>query len=324
MNKESGRPALVLGASGGFGGALAREMAARGWRVRLYGRSAARLRQRFGEVGIETVNGDVQDASMLAKAAEGCGVIVHGVNYPYHQWVPYLQTATLNVIAAARASGATLLFPGNVYSLGPGAGVPIAETEPPRPNTRKGKFRLRLEGLLEDAAKPAGEAPPIRVLTVRAGDYFGPTARNGIVDRLYGNAARGKPITSFGRLDIVHERVFLPDLARASLDLLSLGGILAPYEVVNVTAEPHLSERAFMEAVARASGHPGLEVKLMPWWLVRLIGLVNPVIREFAELAYLYDTTVLLDGAKLKRLLPGFRFTPLDDALRQTIESYRR
>ena len=317
-------PALVLGASGGFGGAVAHELVGRGRPVRLFARSAARLKARFGDRAVEVVTGDVQDAAALAKAAQGCGLVVHGVNYPYHQWVPYLQTATLNIIEATCAAGATMLFPGNVYSLGPATGRPLDEVAPHRATTRKGKFRIRLEGLLKEATKGADGKAAIRVLNVRAGDYFGPSARNGLVDRIYGNAARRKPIDTFGSLDIMHERVFLPDLARASLDLLALGGALAPYEVVHVTPGTHLTERAFLAEIARASGHPGLKVKVMPWAAVRLIGLFNPVIREFVELAYLYDTTVLLDGTKLARLLPQFRFTPLDESLRQTIASYRR
>lgn len=317
------KPALVLGASGGFGGAVAHELIARGCRLRLFARSAARLKARFGDKAIEVITGDVQDAAALTKAAEGCGLVVHGVNYPYHLWVPYLQTATLNIIEATRAAGATMLFPGNVYSLGPGAGVPLDETAPHRATTRKGKFRARLEGLLEDATKGADGQTAIRVLIVRAGDYFGPSVRNGLVDRIYGNAARGKPINTFGKLEIMHERIFLPDLARASLDLLAFGNTLAPYDVVHVTPGTRLTEQTFMAEVARVSGYPGLKVKVMPWALVRLIGLFNPVIREFLELTYLYDTTVLLDGAKLGRLLPQFRFTPLDEALRQTLESYR-
>ena len=185
MNKESGKAVLVLGASGGFGGAVADALIERGTRPRLFGRSTARLKQRFADAGAEIIAGDVQDQAALSKAAEGCGVIVHGVNYPYHQWVPYLQTATLNIVAAARSAGATLLFPGNVYSLGPGAGEPIGEAAPHRPSTRKGRFRLRLEGLLEAATRADGDTPAIRVLNVRAGDYYGPSVRNGLVDRLY-------------------------------------------------------------------------------------------------------------------------------------------
>jgi nucleoside-diphosphate-sugar epimerase len=317
-------PVLVLGGAGGFGGALAAALIERKRRVKLFARSTARLKERFGRPAeVEFVAGDVQDAGTVARAAAGCGLVVHGVNYPYHQWVPYLQTATQNVIAAAQAAGATLLFPGNIYSLGPAAAAPFDEAAPHRPNTRKGAFRARLEGMLEAATRSGGAQAAIRVVNVRAGDYLGPTARNGLVDRIYGNAARGRPIVNFGRLEVVHERIFLPDLARAALDLLALGDRLAAYEVVNVTPGERLTQGDYYALVARAAGHPGLKVRLMPWALVRLIGLFDPVVREFLELAYLYDTTVLLDGANLKRLLPDFRFTATEEAIRLTLASYR-
>lgn len=319
------KPALVLGASGGFGGALADELVARGRPIRLFARSPARLQARHGKKsGVEIAPGDVQDVSALTKAAAGCGLVVHGVNYPYHQWVPYLQTATLNIIEATRAAGATLLFPGNVYSLGESSAAPLDETAPHAATTRKGKFRIRLEGFLKDATVASGDKPAIRVLIVRAGDYFGPSMRNGLVDRIYGTAARAKPITSFGRFEIMHERIFLPDLARAALDLLALGETLAAFEVVHVTPGERFTQRDYFALVARTAGHPGLKVKLMPWPLVSLIGLFNPLIREFLELRYLYDTTLLLDGAKLARLLPAFRFTPPEEAIRLTLESYRK
>lgn len=314
----------MLGASGGFGGALADELIARGRRVRLLARSSARVSARLAKVpNVEVVIGDVQDTAALIKAASGCGLIVHGVNYPYHQWVPYLQTATLNIIEAARTTGATLLFPGNVYSLGESSAAPLDESAPHKATTRKGKFRARLEGFLKDATVSAGDKPAIRVLIVRAGDYFGPSMRNGLVDRLYGNAARGKPMQSFGRLDIMHERIFLPDLARASLDLLALGDALPAFEVVNVTPGERFSQRDYFALVARVAGHSALKASLMPWWMVAMVGLFNPMIREFMELRYLYDTTLLLDGAKLKRLLPGFQFTAPEEAIRLTLASYR-
>jgi nucleoside-diphosphate-sugar epimerase len=318
------KPSLVLGASGGFGGALADELIARGRPVRLFARSPARLPGRLAKAkGVELITGDVQDAAALVKAAAGSGLVVHGVNYPYDKWVPYLQTATQNIVAATRAAGATLLFAGNVYSLGESSASPLDESAPASATTRKGRFRARLEDLLREATVASAERPAIRVLTVRAGDYFGPTSRNGLVDRIYGTAARGKPITTFGRLDIMHERIFLPDLARAALDLLALGPALAPYELVHVTPGERIAQRDYFALVGRVAGHPGLKTSILPWPIVALMGLFNPVVRELLELRYLYDTTLLLDGAKLKRLLPAFSFTPPDEAIRLTLASYR-
>jgi hypothetical protein len=56
---------------------------------------------------------------------------------------------------------------------------------------------------------------------------------------------------------------------------------------------------------------------------VQLGGLVNPVMRELMEMRYLFEQAVVLDGARLRQLLPDYADTPLDEAIRATLESYR-
>ena len=91
-------PALVLGGTGSFGGAMARELSQRGRPVRLLARNPARAEAALaGLSGIDVQPGDVLDATQVKAAASGCDLIVHGVNYPYDKWVPYMHTATLNV-----------------------------------------------------------------------------------------------------------------------------------------------------------------------------------------------------------------------------------
>ncbi len=319
-------PVLVLGASGGFGGAVAQALLRHGRVVRALSRNPGRAARRFvsGEP-IDIVAGDAQQKADLLKAAEGCVAIVHGINYPYHQWVPFMHTATLNVIEAARQHGALIVFPGNVYGLGAQTGHPLDEGVPNQPTTKKGHLRVRLEETLQAATEASGAeaVTPVRVLNLRAGDYFGPTVRNGMVDRIFGNAAKGKAIAVFGRLDVPHEWVYLPDLAEAAVALLDRADTRAPYDVVHVAGHVLPTQRAFVTQVAERAGHPGLSVRTMPWPLVRLFGLFDGPARELIELRYLFESAVTLDGAKLRRLLPGLATTPLENAIDQTLESYR-
>jgi hypothetical protein len=48
-------------------------------------------------------------------------------------------------IAAAKASGARILFPGTVYNFGPDAWPILREDSPQRPKTRKGAIRVEME-----------------------------------------------------------------------------------------------------------------------------------------------------------------------------------
>src|ERR1700687_4626518 len=71
---------LVLGANGGIGGEVARQLRDAGWDVRaLQRRTAHPVEQREG---ITWIRGDALNAQDVMTAAEGCSVIVHEVNHP--------------------------------------------------------------------------------------------------------------------------------------------------------------------------------------------------------------------------------------------------
>jgi len=309
------RTALVLGASGSFGGAVSAEMLRRGWQVR----ALARNPERLSRDGIDVRQGDALDVDRVVQLAEGADVIVHGVNYPYHQWIPDMEGATSNALRAARAHNATLMFPGNVYGFGRQTNAPLRETASMRPNSEKGRLRVKLGAMLK-AATLDGRA---RVLVVRAGDYFGPTVRNELVDRVFGNVIAGKAMQVFGKLDAAHQWSYVPDLARLALDLLEKGEALAPFEIVHdrgYLARPQLS---FLKSIAARAGKPELKVQRVPWTLLRLAGLFDPVARELREMRYLFDEAVIIDDPRRQALLPDFRWTPIEQAVDATLDSYR-
>lgn len=328
---DTSRPVLVLGATGGFGGAFTFEMLNSGRRVRLLVRDTKRAIARFGPFSkAEYVQGEVQNAALMQEAAAGCGAIVHAVNYPYGEWDPAMRTATEQVIAAARSSGCTILFPGNVYALGPPptwkakknskpANPLLKEDAPNSPTTKKGRLRAEIESLLEDATKDGR----CRALILRAGDYFGPTVRNGLVDRVFGAAAIGKSPTIIGKLDAPHQWVYVPDLAYAAVKLLDMSPKLRPFQVVNFAGYTLESQREFLWKVCAAAGLPPQKAKAMPWVMLQLAGLLDANAREVMELRYLFDDAVQLDGSLLARLLPDFKPTPIDDAISATLQSYR-
>ncbi len=74
---------LVLGATGGVGGEMARQLRDAGWRVRAMKRGAESRRRD----GIDWVGGDAMEARDVREAARSCAVIVHAVNPPgYRRW----------------------------------------------------------------------------------------------------------------------------------------------------------------------------------------------------------------------------------------------
>ncbi len=116
------RIVLILGASGHAGTAFARAFADDGWQVRRYRRGTD-----------------------PADAARGADLIINAMNPPdYHDWARQIPLITDLAMTAARASGARVLIPGNVYVFGRQPGPWSAET-PHRPCSRKGRIRAEME-----------------------------------------------------------------------------------------------------------------------------------------------------------------------------------
>jgi nucleoside-diphosphate-sugar epimerase len=156
--------ALVIGATGGIGGEVARVLTARGWAVRALHRDPTRARE--SNPALEWVQGDATDKASVARAAEGMSVIVHGANPPgYRNWSGLVLPMLDSTIAAAKANGARVLLPGTVYNYGPDAGGAVDEDAPQNPVTRKGAIRVEMERRLREASREGAKA-----LVVRAGE----------------------------------------------------------------------------------------------------------------------------------------------------------
>ncbi|MFD0388403.1 NAD(P)H-binding protein [Tistrella bauzanensis] len=183
------RRALILGAAGSFGGAVAQELGRRGWRLRLLVRDPAHLARLALAEDAEIVVGDARDPALVAHAAEGTDAIVHAVNLPWQHWEPAMRRITAAAVTAAREAHIRLVFPGNVYGFGRQDGRPLHEAAERRATTAKGRLRIALEQTIEDLGD-SGAAP---VLILRAGDFYGPTVRNRLVEMIFGRLARGRP-----------------------------------------------------------------------------------------------------------------------------------
>ncbi|MEE8173550.1 MAG: NAD-dependent epimerase/dehydratase family protein, partial [Alphaproteobacteria bacterium] len=312
ISKESEMPrkVIILGAQGRFGRAAADAFLAAGWQVRCFARSAT-----GGSGAIERIAGDAFDASALAGAAKGCEVIVNALNPPYARWRHDLPRLTANVIGAARASGATVMIPGNVYHYGAGMPARLAEDTPAAPTTRKGRLRADMERTYADAS--ATGSGGVRTIILRAGDFIERQKTGNWFDSyIAAHVAEGRVMYP-GPLDRMHAWAYLPDMARAMAMLAEKRAGFAHFEQFGFPGYA-LTGRMLIDAMARSAGR-SLKVKGFSWPMIRLLGLALPQMREVAEMSYLWRQPHAIDGAKLAAALPGFQETPFEAAIAESL-----
>jgi dihydroflavonol-4-reductase len=139
---------LLTGATGFVGSAIARALLAAGYRVRALVRASA-VRTNLAGLDIETIEGDLRDASAVARAMIGMRYVVHAAA-DYRLWAPnpaaVMQTnaeGTRTVMdAALRAGVERVVYTSSVATLAPRPdGQPADETTPLDERTAIGVYK---------------------------------------------------------------------------------------------------------------------------------------------------------------------------------------
>jgi nucleoside-diphosphate-sugar epimerase len=308
---------LVLGATGGIGSEVARQLKDSGWTVRaLQRRGGQPIETRHG---ITWFRGDALNAEDVMTAAKGCSVIVHAVNPPgYRRWSELVLPMLDNSIAAATCLRATLVLPGTVYNFGPDAFPLLAEDSPQRPVTRKGAIRVEMERRLFAASHNGA-----RVLIVRAGDFFGAAGGNNWFSQ--GLVKPGKSVRTVsnpGRTGVGHQWAYLPDVARIMVELLARRESLDSFAVFHMAghwdADGSQLCASIQRVVARRTGHTP-RLSAFPWWLLSLASPFVTTFREMREMRYLWRESLRLDNSRLRAVLGQEPHTPLDEAVEATL-----
>jgi nucleoside-diphosphate-sugar epimerase len=311
MSKEASL-ALVIGATGGIGGAVAQRLAAAGWRVRALHRNPQAAAARTRRPALEWVAGDAMNEAEVVRAAEGARLIVHGANPPgYRNWAGLALPMLQSTIAAATSQRARILFPGTVYNYGPDAFPRLREDSAQRPRTRKGAIRVAMEQALAGAADQGAS-----VLIVRAGDYFGATGNGWFSPQ---GLLQGRPLRAVsypGRPELTHAWAYLPDVAETMVRLVEAGG-LGAFETFHMQGH-ELTGLDLFRALEAAAGRK-LKLGRLPWLALRALSPFNETFRELLEMRYLWDEPVLLDNSRLLARLGGEPRSELVAALRTTL-----
>ena len=219
-------------------------------------------------------------------------------------------------IAAAAATGAKLIYADSLYAYGPVSG-PLIEDLPYAATGRKGKARAQIATKLMDAHQNG----KVRATIGRASDFYGPgVIESAVGERVFGFALAGKAASVLGNLDVPHTYTFIEDFAKGLVTLGEHDQALG--QTWHIPSAETVTTRAFITLVFEALGQP-VKIQTAPRWLVSLLGIFDPMMRELPEILYQSEKPFVVDHSKYERAF-GASTTPHREAIRQTLGWYRQ
>lgn len=308
----------ILGATGAIGKALAAEFGKTGTKFRVVARSEEKLRRDFERYGnlVEYCTADLEDPKAAADATKGVDLVYYTVGIPYTNFALYPKLMR-SALDGATASGVKrLALVATVYPYGIPRTEFVDESHPREPHTFKGRMRKEQEDLVLAAHGRDG----LQTTILRPPDFYGPESELSYAADIFKAALEGRAANVIGPIDTPHEFAFVPDVAQT---LIALANKEAAYgSAWNLAGPGLITTRRFAEMVFAAAGQkPRLRVANK--FMLQVMGIFKPMMREIAEMNYLWTTPVKLDDSRLRQLLPELRKTPYEEGIRITLEEMR-
>ncbi len=300
----------ILGANGVIGRELSPHLLSYTDRVRQVSRAPASVHPTD-----ELVRADLLDAKATAEAIAGSSVtfLVAGLKYDHKVWEEQWPKVMRNAIDGCKRHGSALVFLDNVYAYGRVDGV-MTEDTPYNPSSRKGEVRARIASMFMDEVK-RGE---LRGLIVRSADFYGPGAVLSVTHATVTERIKaGKTPQWLGNAQVVHTFTYTPDAGRT---LALLGNTATAYGQVwhALTSKEPMTGEEYVRLACELSGRP-FRLQVAPRWMLALMGLFVPAIRESREMLYQFEHDYRFDSSKFERAF-GLTATPYRKGVATTLE----
>ncbi|HET8912207.1 MAG TPA: NAD-dependent epimerase/dehydratase family protein [Ktedonobacteraceae bacterium] len=304
----------VIFGTGPVGITLAEELVRRNKQVRLVNRSGK------GTVptGAELVSGNASSLETVQNLSQGAAVIYNCTNAPYERRPEILPRLQENMIEGAASVSARLVVIDTLYMYGETHGKPITEETPYMATSRKGRLHAELAwGYLQ-----ANRVGKVQVAIGRAADFFGPNVLNSSLGQyVFPAALTGQPILTLGNPDLPHSYSYMPDIARGLATLGEHPEAFGHDWLLPIA--PTITSREVYQVIGKEIGQVPEIFTVASMDQAKAMKIFDETFaNEYVELFYQYTEPQIVDSSAFTRTF-GQSATPLDEAIRATIEWYR-
>jgi nucleoside-diphosphate-sugar epimerase len=304
----------ILGSGGSIGAPLAKELRNYTDQIRLVSRTPKRVNDTD-----ELFPADLSDLNQISDTVAGSDVVYVVVGFEYRLsvwqklWPPFMKA----VMNACTTHNAKLVFFDNVYTYAKSAIPKMTEDAPLDPPSKKGEVRKQLHKMIFEEV----EKKNLTALIVRSADFYGPGNTNSALSIMVANnLIKGKKAQTFGDIDKIHTYTYTPDAANATAILGNTNDAYNQVWHVPTTKEK-LTNRQWIQLIAE-----GLKVEpkiqSLPRWMIHILGLFMPIMKEFPEMLYQYEQDYIFDSSKFEHRF-GIEAMAPREGIRELVRSLK-
>ncbi|WP_339711655.1 NAD-dependent epimerase/dehydratase family protein [Cyclobacterium amurskyense] len=303
----------ILGSGGAIGTELAKALKAYTSDIRLVSRSPKKVNDSDALFAA-----DILDTKALKNAIHGSSIVYVTVGFTYshkewaEKWVPFIE----NVITFCSEENCKLVFFDNIYMYDPGFLNGMTEETPVNPPSKKGAVRAKVARMILDAIA----SNKIQALIARSADFYGPSISNNslLTEMVFKPLSQGKKANWLVSDRYVHSFTYTIDAAVATA---LLGNTDTAYGQVwhLPTASAPYTGKQWIEHIAKGLGTIP-KIQLAPKFLIKIMGIFNPIMRESVEMLYQYDRDYVFDSSKFEKAF-DYTPTPYELGIKKIIET---
>ena len=296
----------ILGSTGNIGTALAKELTAYTSNIRVVSRKPQKI-----NTTDQLFKADLLKAEEVLAAVKGSEIVylVVGITYKTALWEEQWPIIMKNVINACKAEKSKLVFFDNMYCYDPNVVGNLKEDSPINPKSRKGKVRAHIAKMLLEAI----EQEQLTGMIVRAADFYGPNASQSFLNESVINRMKaGKKAQWLYNKDKKHSFTYIPDAAFATAFLAQKES--AWNQVWHLpTSSEYPTGQEVVNILSQQLGTSN-QVAVLPGFMVAILSLFIPILKEIKELRYQLDQDYCFDSSKIESTF-GLKATPIEEGL---------
>ncbi len=289
----------ILGANGTIGTTLTQELRSYTDRIRLVSRNPKKINNTD-----ELFPADLSDPVQVEKAIEGSDIVylLVGFDYNIKVWRDKWPKLMRSVINACIKYKSKLVFFDNVYVYDKNEIAFMTETSAINPPSQKGKVRQEIAEMLLNEVK----AGKLTALIARSADFYGPNNdKSFLIETVYKNIKKKKTANWFIDADKKHSFTYTPDAAKAVAILANTPD--AYNQVWHMPTDKNaLTGKEWVKLFTKEMNVVN-KVSVLPMWLLKVLGLFIPLMKEMPEMMYQYDRDYIFDSSKFEK---RFNFIP--------------